>query len=320
MISRRTFQIGGLSALAAVAAPNIVRAQAPASGDAAIANRLVFTGTKAGPRVGGARANPSNLLVLDGVPFVIDCGYGTARSIVNAGVRLPDVRYIFITHHHSDHNLDYGNIVNAAWSSGLNSAVRSFGPKGMKAITDLYWQMNQFDVDTRIADEGKPDPRKLLIASDIDEGVILELPGIKVSAIRVPHPPVVDSFAFKFETKVGTIVFSGDTAYSEKLAEFARGCDILVHESLFEPDIDKMVARIPFAATLKKHLMDSHTKTEDIGRVAQMAKPRLLVLSHLVPGDDPTITDDMWLEGVRAHYSGKAVVAKDLMSINLPYV
>jgi ribonuclease BN (tRNA processing enzyme) len=316
MISRRTFNFAGLSAVSAFSVPVPALAQAPAA--AKPANRLVLTGTKAGPRVGGSRANPSNLLLLDGVPFVVDCGYGTARSIVNAGVRLPDVRYIFITHQHSDHNLDYGNIVNAAWSAGLNAPVSSFGPKGMQAMTDLYWQMNRFDVETRMADEGKPDPRKLLVASDIEEGVVLELPGIKVSAIRVPHPPVVDSFAFKFETKVGTIVFSGDTAYSEKLAEFAKGCDILVHEALFEPGIDKMVARVPFAQTLKKHLMDSHTKTDDIGRVAKMAQPKLLVLSHLVPGDDPTITDEMWLEGVKTHYEGKAVVAKDQMAIELP--
>ena len=87
-------------------------------------------------------------------------------------------------------------------------------------------------------------------------------------------------------------VFSGDTAYSEKLANFAKGADILVHESLYEPGVDRMVARVPFAATLKEHLLASHTKTEDIGRVAAIAKPKLLVLSHLVPGDDPTITDD----------------------------
>ena len=313
MLDRRAF---GLSLLAAASAPRAAWAQAPAPA----ANRLIFIGTKGGPRVGGQRANPANLLVLDGVPFLIDCGYGTARGLVTAGVRLPDLRYMFISHHHSDHNLDYGNIVDAAWSAGLNAPVRSFGPKGLVEMTDLFWKMNRFDVETRIADESKPDPRKLLLATDIEEGVILDLPNVKVSAIRVPHPPIADNFAYKFETKVGTFVFSGDTAYSEKLANFAKGADVLVHETLYEPGVDKLVARVPFAQTLKEHLLASHTKTEDIGRVAAIAQPKLLVLSHIVPGDDPTVTDDMLLEGVRKTYNGKAIVAKDQMKLDLPLV
>jgi len=315
MLDRRTLGLSLLASLGATAAPRGALAQAPAS-----ANRLVFIGTKGGPRVGGVRANPANLLVLDGVPFLIDCGYGTARGLVTAGVKLPDLRYMFISHHHSDHNLDYGNIVDAAWSAGLNAPVRSFGPKGLVEMTDLFWKLNKFDVETRIADEGKPDPRKLLLPTDIEEGVILELPGVKVSAIRVPHPPIVDNFAYKFETKDGTFVFSGDTAYSEKLAAFAKGADVLVHESLYEPGVDKLAGSIPFAQTLKEHLLASHTKTQDIGRVAAIAKPKLLVLSHLVPGDDPTITDDMWLDGVRKNYDGKAIVAKDQMKLELPLV
>lgn len=319
MLDRRSFGLTLLASLGVSTAPGVSLAQ-PAATPAKGASKLVLIGTKGGPRIGGPRVNPSNLLLIEGVPFVIDCGYGVARGVVTAGVPLPSIRYMFITHHHSDHNLEYGNIVDAAWSSGLNAPIRAFGPKGTVEMTDLFWKLNKFDVETRIADEGKPDPRKLLQATDIDEGVVLELPDVKVSAIRVPHPPVVDSFAYKFETKVGTIVFSGDTAYSEKLANFAKGADILVHETLFEPGVDKMVARVPFAASLKEHLLASHTKTEDIGRVAAIARPKLLVLSHLVPGDDPTITDDMWLAGVRKNYDGKAVVAKEQMAIDLPLV
>lgn len=313
---RRGFNIGLLSAAFAggFGAPALAQT-APA---AQRGLKLVTVGTKAGPRVGGARANPCNLLLIDGTPFVIDCGYGAARGIVDSGVALPSVRYVFISHHHSDHNLDFGNIVNAAWSAGLNAEIKAFGPKGLKDMTSAYWELNKLDVATRIEDEGKPDVRKLLAATDIDEGVILETPAVKVTAMRTPHPPIAENFAFKFDTAYGTVVFSGDTAFNPKLAEFARGCDILVHEALFEPGIDRMVARVPFAATLKKHLMDSHTTTDDVGRIAAMAQPKLLVLSHIVPGDDVSITDALWLEGVRRHYSGDAVVAKDRMAFVLP--
>ena len=69
--------------------------------------------------------------------------------------------------------------------------------------------MNKFDVDTRIADEGRPDPRPLLIAKDIGEdGVVLKTTDVTVTAFRTPHPPIVDNFAYKFETPDGVIVFS----------------------------------------------------------------------------------------------------------------
>ncbi|MDV6321641.1 hypothetical protein RVY79_21820, partial [Chromohalobacter sp. HP20-39] len=77
-----------------------------------------------------------------------------------------------------------------------------------------------------------------------------------------PHPPIVDNFAYKFETPDGIIVFSSDTAYNPKLAEFAKGADVLVHEALYVPGVDRLVIKTKNGATLKKHLMESHTTTE----------------------------------------------------------
>jgi ribonuclease BN (tRNA processing enzyme) len=71
-------------------------------------------------------------------------------------------------------------------------------------------------------------------------------------------------------------------------------------------------------ATLKKHLMESHTTTEDVGRIAAAAGVKVLVLSHFVPGDDPSVTDDDWAEGVKKNFSGRIIVAKDLMQLALP--
>src|SRR6185503_5955253 len=71
--------------------------------------RIVLLGTKGGPRVGEAgRSNPATLLMINDVPYVVDCGYGVSKQLISAGVALNRVRYIFITHHHSDHNLELG--------------------------------------------------------------------------------------------------------------------------------------------------------------------------------------------------------------------
>ena len=312
MIDRRDVLKLALGSAATLAAPAL--AQTPAKPR----TRIVFLGTKGGPRVDLGPSNPANLVMVNETPFVIDCGMGVSRQLAGAGVPLPSVKYIFIGHHHSDHNLEYGNLVYNAWVAGLSTPIHSFGPKGIEAMTRAYWELNKFDVETRIEDEGRPDPRKLLIAKDIaGDGVVLQTADVKVTAFRTPHPPILDNFAYKFETPDGVIVFSSDTAYNPKLAEFASGADVLVHEALYVPWVDRLVARVKNGATLKKHLLESHTAVEDVGRIATAAGVKVLVLSHLVPGD-LDVTDDTWTEGAKKGFSGRIVVARDLMQLALP--
>jgi ribonuclease BN (tRNA processing enzyme) len=312
MIDRRDTLRLALGSAAAFTSPALAQTVKPRT-------RLVFLGTKGGPRVGVGASNPANLVMVNDTPFVIDCGAGVSRRLIEAGVPIPSVKYIFISHHHSDHNLEYGNLFYNAWAAGLSTPIHSFGPKGIEAMTRAYWELNKFDVETRIEDEGRPDPRKLLIARDITEdGVVLETSDVKVTAFRTPHPPIADNFAYKFETPDGSVVFSSDTNYNPRLAEFAKGADVLVHECLYLPAVDRLVLKTRNGATLKKHLLESHTTTEDVGRIAAAAGVKVLVLSHFVPGDDPLVTDDNWTEDVKKHFSGRIVVARDLMQLALP--
>lgn len=313
MIDRRDLLNLAVGAAAALAAPTVLAQSAKPR------SKIVFLGTKGGPRVGTGASNPANLVMVNETPLVIDCGMGVSRQLASAGVPIPSVKYIFISHHHSDHNLEYGNLFYNAWAAGLSTPIHSFGPKGIEAMTKAYWELNKFDVETRIEDEGRPDPRPLLIPKDITEdGVVLQTEDVKVTAFRTPHPPIVDNFAYKFETPDGTVVFSSDTAYNPTLAEFAHGADVLVHEALYVPAVDRLVIKTKNGATLKKHLMESHTATEDVGRIASAAAVKVLVLSHFVPGDDPSVSDENWMEGVRKSFSGRIVVAKDLMQLALP--
>ena len=302
----------GLSAAAALTAPAaFAQAAKPRT-------RIVFLGTKGGPRVGPGRSNPANLVVVNDTPFVIDCGMGVSRQLVAAGVPLETVRYIFISHHHSDHNLEYGNLVYNAWATGLSTPIHSFGPKGIEAMTKTFFELNRFDIETRIEDEGRPDLRKLLIAKDITEdGVVLQTADVKITAFRTPHPPITDNFAYKFETPDGVVVFSSDTNYNPQLAEFAKRADVLVHEALYLPWVDRLVTRVKNGATLRKHLLESHTAAEDVGRIADAANVKVLVMSHLVP-DDPDVTDDDWRGEAAKNFKGRIVVARDLMELKLP--
>jgi ribonuclease BN (tRNA processing enzyme) len=312
MIDRRHALKLALSGAAALAAPAVfAQADKPRT-------RIVFLGTKGGPRVGLGPSNPANLVVVNGTPFVIDCGMGVSHQLVAAGIPLETIKYIFISHHHSDHNLEYGNLAYNAWAAGLSTPIHSFGPKGLEAMTRTYWELNKFDIETRIADEGRPDLRQPLIARDITEdGVVLQTADVKVTAFRTPHPPITDNFAYKFETPDGVIVFSSDTNYNPKLAEFAKDADVLVHEALYVPWVDRLVTRVKNGATLKKHLLASHTAAEDVGRIADAANVKVLVMSHLVPGD-LDVTDEQWLGEAKKTFKGRIIVARDLMELKLP--
>ena len=279
--------------------------------------RIILLGTKGGPRVGEiGRSNPSTLLLINGVPYVVDCGYGTSKQLLTAGIALNQVRYIFITHHHSDHNLELGPLFYNAWITGLPVTVDAFGPPGLTNMTRDFFNYQKFDIDTRIVDEGRTDPRTLLKTHEFEKpGMIMFNDDVKVSAFLVRHPPIKHSYAFRFDAWDRSVVISGDTAYVPELATFAKGADVLVHEIMYWPAVEALLKRLPNATRLREHLMAAHTLPEDVGKIAAQAEVKTLVLSHFVPGDDASITDEMWAEGVRKHFKGRLVVGKDLLEI-----
>jgi ribonuclease BN (tRNA processing enzyme) len=307
---RRNF-LSGAAALAATAVLAPLRAQGPAK------TRLVLLGTGGGPRiVAPGRSKSANLIVANGVPYVVDCGEGVAHQLVRAGVALNTLRYVFITHHHSDHNLDYGNLIYDGWAAGLRAPVDAYGPPPIKAMTEAYFQLNRFDIETRIGDEGRPDLRKLVTAHEFAEpGVVMQNADVKVSATLVRHPPIVHAYAYRFDAPDRSIVISGDTTYSPELIALAKGADVLVSEVMHLAGLENLLKKVPNAATLREHLLASHIVTEDLGKLAAAAGVKTLVLSHLVPPDDASITDDMWMEGVRKHYGGPIIVGRDLLEI-----
>ena len=279
--------------------------------------RVILLGTKGGPRVGeSGRSNPATLLLINDVPYLVDCGYGASKQLITAGVALNRLRYIFISHHHSDHNLEFGPLIYNAWITGNPTRVDAYGPPGLTAMARDFFNYQKFDIDTRIVDEGRPDPRKLVTTHEFSKaGTVLVNDDVKVNACLVRHPPITQSYAFRFDAKDRSVVISGDTAYAPELAEFAKGADVLVHEVMYLPGVEALLKRLPNAQRLREHLLAAHTLPEDVGKIAAQAGVKTLVLTHFVPGDDASITDEQWAEGVRKHFNGRVIVGKDLMEI-----
>ena len=294
------------------AAAAAVLGRAPAEG-APRATRLVLLGTGGGPSPKRLRSAPAQLVLVDDDAYVVDCGDGVARQMARAGVSLSRIRAVFITHHHSDHNADYGNLLLMGWIDGMK-AVDAYGPPPLARMTALISEANAVDIETRIADEGRPPFAGLVRPHEISAGgVVMEARGVKVTAALVDHPPIRPAFAYRFDTPDRSIVISGDTAPSPALVELAKGADVLVHEVLYLPAVERMAGNEPQAKRLREHLVASHTPSGELGRIAAQAGVKTLVLSHFVPGDDPSITDAMWTAGLRDHFKGKVVVGRDLM-------
>lgn len=145
----------------------------------------------------------------------------------------------------------------------------------------------------------------------------MKLGNVSVRVMKNRHPPLTESYAVAFETAAARIVFSGDTTYFDGMAAFARGADLLVHEVMFGPGIERVIARVGLGDKLRHHLVTSHTLAEDVGRVAADAAVRALALHHFVPGDDPDISADDWTAAVRRHYQGPLHIGRDGLEIRL---
>src|SRR6185436_18893354 len=293
--TRREFLIGGV----ALTAFGFLHSKTSASTENK--TRVILLGTKGGPSLGASgRNNAATVILINGVPYLVDCGYGVSRQMISAGISLDRLRYIFITHHHSDHNLEYGALLYNAEVTSKPGRIDAYGPPGLRRMTRDFFRYEQFDIETRIKDEGGSDLRKLVFVHDFARpGLVMQNAEVKVTSLRVLHPPITQSYAYRFDAKDRSVVISGDTAYAPTLAGFAKGADVLVHEAMYLPGVQRLIDRYPDAKRLGQHLIASHTSTEDVGLVAAQAGVKTLVLSHLVPGDDPSITDEQWAAGAR---------------------
>lgn len=291
---------------AGLMAPGLARAQPQRR------SRLVLLGTKGGPTPGRFRAPASNLLIVDGEPFVIDAPDGVAGRLVQAGVDLARLGRLFVTHNHSDHTAGLGALLILAWGSGLQTPVDLYGPAPLRRLVAAHLRANAYDMEARIREEGRPPLAPLIRAHDVGrDGLVLETATVRVRCARADHL-TVPNYAWRFDTPDRSFVFSGDTRPSEPLVALARGADVLVHEAMLTSELSRIVDRN--APRVLDHILRSHTTTEELGRVAAAAGVRTVVLSHLVPAF-PTITDAMWTEGVRRHFSGEIIVGRDMMEL-----
>ena len=278
--------------------------------------RLILLGTAGGPRPRKRRSGSAQAIVAGGKIYVVDCGDGVARQMALAGLALRDLRAVLITHHHSDHNIDLGPLLQLAWISGLVSPVDCWGPPPIRRMIEDYLRYQDHDIALRIGDEGRVPLAPLIRGHDLGGGgAVFQDERVRVTAAKVPHPPLELALAYRFDSADRSIVISGDTKESDELVKLAAGADVLVHEVMLAERVRELVRNLPNGEALARSIISHHTTAEQVGRVAAAARVKTLVLSHFVPAEDPDVPEEEWVSPILRHYSGRIVVGRDLMEV-----
>jgi ribonuclease BN (tRNA processing enzyme) len=281
-------------------------------------NKVVLLGTKGGPRMEkGLSWSTCSVIEVEGHPYIVDCGLGVTRQFVEAGYSLSQVDNIFITHHHSDHNLEFGPLVHTLWTSGTSDHVSVYGPKGTQNLLNGFLKSLEIDINVRIEDEKQRDLASIIKVSEISEGLVMEDERVKVTALKVVHGLLENCFAFKFETKDKKVVFSGDTIYFPPLIEFSKDADLLVHEVMLERGINVLAERLKkVKPNLIDHLMISHTTAEDAAKLAKEANVKHMVFNHYVPHIPKEFPNSEFVDAAKRVWDGKITAGYDLCEID----
>jgi ribonuclease BN (tRNA processing enzyme) len=307
-VTRRVFMATATSCLASAA---ILRGKQ----DPSSRTRLVLLGTAGGPTPKAKRAAPAQAIVVGDRIYLVDCGDGVARQLALAGLPIRQLRAVFLTHQHSDHNAGYGPLFLLAWAANLSTPVDAYGPPPLVAMTAQLLEAYRYDIELRMADEGRPPLAPLVRPHEIASGgEVLEDDRVRVTAALNDHPPIRHSFAYRFDTDDRSIVISGDTRYSPNVVKLAKGADVLVHEVVSREFWERPDA--PQPPDVVRHILASHTEASEVGRVAEEAGVSTLVLTHYVPTEGPGApTDHQWVAEVRRRFKGRVIAGSDLMEI-----
>lgn len=280
---------------------------------------VALLGVKGGPAIRPGSNMPTSILVrMAGKTILVDAGLGVSRAVCDQGVPLTGIDLIVVTHLHSDHYLELGALFHTAWTAGLRTPIPVIGPEGLSDYWEHFQRAMAFDIDLRIADEGRVPLGPLADIRILSNGVIHRDGALTIEALRNHHPPIDESYALRLSDGVKTVVLSGDTAPFDGWDDFVSGADLLVHEAMLTDGVDAVIRNLDHPdPRLREHILRSHTAAEEVGALATRAGVEVLALNHFVPDGMPGFTEADWKAAVRTEWSGPLHIGRDGMRIDL---
>jgi ribonuclease Z len=286
----------------------VVAALAVASRGQNLKVTLLGTGN---PRPVMSRFGPSILVEAGKQKLLFDCGRGATQRLYQLKIPFTELTGLFLTHLHSDHTVGIPDLWLTGWVMGRDTPLPVWGPEGTTAMMKHLQEAYAFDIHIRRdVDTKLPGAGVEVVARDIEEGVVYNSAGVKVTAFLVDHGEIKPAFGYRVDYGGHSVTMSGDTRPSDNLIKFAQGTDVLIHE-VIDPEA--------FAATVtadsseqRKKIIEHHATPQQAGIVFSRVKPKLAVYSHIVPPYVPDVVPH-----TRKTYAGPLEVGEDLMSIEI---
>ncbi|HEX6083872.1 MAG TPA: MBL fold metallo-hydrolase [Thermoanaerobaculia bacterium] len=268
---------------------------------------LLGTGT---PKPVMERFGPSILVEAGSEVLLFDAGRGSLQRLEQAGVPYARLTALFLTHLHSDHVVGLPDLWLSGWLvSRRATPLEVWGPAGTAEMVARLREAYEFDLQIRVEDDQANAEGGRLIATDVEEGVVVKRNGVTVKAFLVDHAPIEPALGYRIDYRGHSVVLSGDTRKSENLIKHAKGVDVLIHEVAASDKDD--LAR----SSLSRSILAHHTTAAEAAAVFRETAPKLAVYSHIVLRGAAS-ADDV-LRDTRRTYDGKLVMGSDLMTIDV---
>jgi ribonuclease Z len=311
---KRSLGAAAVAGVLALSASPSAWPQGPVDGDDF---RVTLLGTGS-PQPVMNRFGPGVLVQAGGQTLLFDCGRGVTQRLFQLHVKLGEANKLFITHLHSDHVVGIPDLWLIGWLeppfAQRKGAFQVFGPAGTKGMMENLEKAYDWDIRTRIADQKLARENVAVSVTEIKEGVVYELDGVKVTAFEVDHGDLIKpAFGFRVDYGGRSAVVSGDTRFNENLIKHAAGTDLLIHQvAAVRPEL--------LESPVFKVILAHHTKPEEAGVVFARAKPKLAVFYHFSLLGTPQVkpmTEQEVVELTRKTYSGPLLAGEDLMAFRI---
>ena len=274
--------------------------------------KLTLLGTGC-PKVDFKRFGPANLVSTNKTKILVDCGSGVTQRLNEAKISSEEIDALFLTHLHSDHVVDFYQLIISSWHSYRTKPWKVYGPKGTNFFVKKIMSAWKVERKQRIKYEARSSTKAFkIIVKEFKSIGTIKVKDIKVSYFEVDHKPVKYAYGFNFLHKNKKLTISGDTRPSENVMKFGQLADVLLHEVFIDGEIIK-TNKMRTAKTLH-NVKAYHTSSSLVGKIAKITRCKKLVLTHFVP----TQFDEKKLkEIVKKDFDKNPIIGRDLLKIKI---
>nr|WP_090274399.1 ribonuclease Z [Mycolicibacterium komanii]CRL67118.1 ribonuclease Z [Mycolicibacterium komanii] len=258
------------------------------------------------------RAGPSTLVRAGGQTFLIDCGRGVQQRLTAAGAAANGLSALLLTHLHSDHIADLGDVIITRWVSTFTeqTPLQIIGPPGTAEVVEHTLKAFGFDIGYRIAHHADLTAPPPVEVHEYTEGEVWNRDGVTIRVAPTDHRPVEPTIGFRVEHADASVVLAGDTVPCESLDALAAGAGALVHTVIRQDLVDKMpMQRI-------RDICDYHSSVEQAAATAARAGVGILILTHYVPAIEPGQEDD-WRALAASVFDRQIELGDDLLRVEV---